>query len=227
MKSSKKYISEYIILKILKDQYTEGEVIPSENKLAIKFKCSRLTSRSSLITLVNFGILNSFKGRGYEVSEHAMSLLFYVKKLKQLSSKTLCEEIKSLDIIIPRKTLEKDEVRIFKIENYDSLNNITSLSFMILNVVKFSNFASLNIEKNILDTIFDYGFIPASINVKFLIGQIKEYEDIISKLECHPHATPILEQTLFDDQGNAIIKTYSVSKKDTVLFECQKKFHLG
>ncbi|MBD5445733.1 MAG: GntR family transcriptional regulator [Mycoplasma sp.] len=75
VKSIKSFIISYLILKILSGDYPIGHKIPSENILAQRFKCSRLTARSAILVLEYIGALDSMRGAGHFVSEHAIRLL--------------------------------------------------------------------------------------------------------------------------------------------------------
>lgn len=71
----KSFIINYISLKILNKNFEANSQIPSENILAEKFGCSRLTARSAIIVLVHMGILYPIKGSGHYVSENAIKIL--------------------------------------------------------------------------------------------------------------------------------------------------------
>ncbi|NQZ65695.1 MAG: GntR family transcriptional regulator [Mycoplasmatales bacterium] len=92
MKSYKNIIQRYVVLKINSNEWPVGTKIPSENQLAIKFHCSRLTARSALQSLVFSGVLNSKKGSGYIVPE--------IKKESILKSFSISKNIKKTNIEI-------------------------------------------------------------------------------------------------------------------------------
>ncbi len=63
----RQYIQKYILLKIVSEEWEQGEILPSENQLAKKFSCSRIIARQALTTFVAAGILKAQKGRGYVI----------------------------------------------------------------------------------------------------------------------------------------------------------------
>lgn len=71
----KSFIINYISLKILSNEFKVDTQIPSENLLAKKFMCSRLTARSAIIVLVHLGVLIAVKGSGHYVSKYAIQIL--------------------------------------------------------------------------------------------------------------------------------------------------------
>lgn len=68
---SKKFetIQAYIQWGIDSGLYKQKTKLPSENELAIKYQCSRLTARKALQSLVMEGTIQSKKGKGYFVSK--------------------------------------------------------------------------------------------------------------------------------------------------------------
>lgn len=83
--SVKRYITNYLILKILTGDYSLNKKIPSENSLAEKFNCSRLTARSALLVLNNASVLVAIRGSGYIVSEEALKILMPPKFVQEKS----------------------------------------------------------------------------------------------------------------------------------------------
>lgn len=73
--TNKSYIVRYIILKIAMGQFSVGEMIPSENKLAEQLKCARITVHNAYETLKTLGIVQTIKGSGYYVQKQIDSHL--------------------------------------------------------------------------------------------------------------------------------------------------------
>lgn len=67
--TTKDFIVRYVILKIVVGSYRVGEPIPSENKLAEQFQCTRITVRQAYNQLTEQNILTSKKGVGYFVNQ--------------------------------------------------------------------------------------------------------------------------------------------------------------
>lgn len=90
----KEFIQRYICIKILNNPLNNELKIESENELADKFKCSRLTARNALMTIAIMGVLVAKKGSGYAVSEDAVKILspaFYLS----LIAKKITRQIKT------------------------------------------------------------------------------------------------------------------------------------
>lgn len=66
-KTTKDVIRNYLTLGLYLEKWNLWDSVPSENALAIKFNCSRLTARNAIQEFVERGILSPFKGKGYLV----------------------------------------------------------------------------------------------------------------------------------------------------------------
>lgn len=71
--TKKEYIRRYVHLKIQSGEWKPGDKILSENQIAIKFDCSRITARQSLMPFIYSGALQAVKGNGYIVSDPSLS----------------------------------------------------------------------------------------------------------------------------------------------------------
>lgn len=87
MYSIKRYIVANISSKILKGEYPINSKLPSENSLARKFNCSRLTARASLVALERAGIIKPLRGSGYYVNKNAI-IVIMLPKFIQNQAKT-------------------------------------------------------------------------------------------------------------------------------------------
>lgn len=221
MLSSKKYISKYIILKILNDEYKKSNIIPSENRLAIKFNCSRLTARSALINLVDIGVLQSKQGMGYLVSDCAMSVLFYSNKLKCSSNNSMIEKIRKLKINALNDNSINCPIDIFCILNYDSLANLTSISYIIINKDSLSSFYKENYDfsKDPINQIISLAIAPSKIKTTFLTSIIDTDHEKIEELgHDSSKPVPIILQEWHDTNGEWTIKTVNILKNESNLF---------
>lgn len=227
MKSSKKYISEYIVLKILRGEYKLNDVVSSENRLAIKFNCSRLTSRSSLMSLSNISILNSFKGMGYIVSSRALDIIFLAKSLKNKATSSSYEKIEKLSILNSIINLTKNECEIFLIKNKDALNNLISMSFIVIDKVILKKYYQNNYKfdiENPIERIIDSAFIPASSVNNYISIELEEYGDCLKELG-YPYfkQIPVVDQMLLNDEGNCAIRTFNIIKNTEVFYSNMNK----
>lgn len=74
--TTKDFIVRYLILKIATGSYPIGTVIPSENKLATQFHCTRITVRQAYNQLSEMNLLNAKKGVGYFVHQPFLRRVF-------------------------------------------------------------------------------------------------------------------------------------------------------
>ncbi|MGL5591123.1 MAG: hypothetical protein ACRDCF_00065 [Mycoplasmoidaceae bacterium] len=222
MKSSKKYISEYIVLKILRGDYKLNELVSSENRLAIKFNCSRLTSRSSLMCLSNINVLNSFKGMGYIVSSRALDIIFLAKSLKNKAASSSYEKIEKLNILSPVIQLSQNECEIFLLKNKDALNNLMSMTFIILDKVILKKYYQNNYKfdtENPVERIIDSAFIPSSSVNNYVSIDLEEYSDCLKELGYHDFKQiPMIDQMLLNDEGNCAIRTFNIVRNNEVVY---------
>ncbi|MGL4616620.1 MAG: hypothetical protein ACRCUM_00115 [Mycoplasmoidaceae bacterium] len=222
MKSSKKYISEYIVLKILRGEYKLNELVSSENRLAIKFNCSRLTSRSSLMCLSNISILNSFKGMGYIVSSRALDIIFLAKSLKNKAVSSSYEKIQKLNILSPIIQLSKNECEIFLLKNMDALNNLLSMTFIILDKVILKKYYQNNYKfdtENPVERIIDSAFIPSSSVNNYISVELEAYSHLLKELGYHDFKqVPVIDQMLLNDDGNCAIRTFNIVRSNEVIY---------
>lgn len=89
----KSFIISYLSLKILNDAFKPNQIVPSENLLAEKFGCSRLTARNAILVLVHLGVLYTIKGSGHYVSENAIKILLPTLYISKRSEKIINEFI--------------------------------------------------------------------------------------------------------------------------------------
>ncbi|MGL4647623.1 MAG: GntR family transcriptional regulator [Mycoplasmoidaceae bacterium] len=227
MKSSKSYIIEYIILKILNGDFEPEKLVWSENKLAIKFNCTRLTSRSALINLVNLGILEAFKGLGYVVSENALDILFFSKSLKDKSISSKYKKIEKIHIISDAIQLDPKKYEIYSMHNYGPQKKLDSISFILINKNAFAKYYKYKYKMGKIDPVeglIKIGFIPYSTINNFWSVQLTNHENDLKKLGyLHNNQIPLVEQTLINDQGKAAVITFSLSKANDNLYSSKSR----
>lgn len=134
MESIQSYIYKYIIFKIESDDWKPGFLIPSENKLAQKFECSRITARNALQKLVNSGVLISIKGKGYEVNSNTKSHYLSSWSKEHNINRTELEVVKNLDSeIIERFGIKKERLISFVKRYYDENNKMIAVQLTVMN----------------------------------------------------------------------------------------------
>lgn len=104
----KSFIITYLSLKILNNEFKTNQHVPSENVLASKFNCSRLTARSAIIVLVHLGILYAVKGSGHYVSENAIKILLPTLFISNHSNKIENNELEHSDNRVLQKSVYYD-----------------------------------------------------------------------------------------------------------------------
>lgn len=221
MLSSKKYILQYIILKILNNDYVKDVPAPSENRLAMKFNCSRLTARSALIILVNIGVLVAKQGMGYLVSEKAMDILFFAKKLNIDAHKTKIEIIDKLEIESFTNLSITGLVDIYYLRNYDALDNLLSVTYFLINktFARLYNDSFYDFSKNPIEELIAISIVPSQINTDFIISNVNSHNQDMKELKYDATMPiPLVLQEWVDTNGIWMVKTINIVTKGTYLF---------
>lgn len=100
MYSIKRYIVANISSKILRGEYPIDTKLPSENSLARKFNCSRLTARASLVALERAGIITPVRGSGYYVNKNAIIVIMIPKFIQNKSKSNKTKVIPTRDDVM-------------------------------------------------------------------------------------------------------------------------------
>ncbi len=130
----KSFIISYISLKILNNDFKVDTQVPSENDLALKFNCSRLTARSAITVLVHLGILYAIKGSGHYVSASAIKILLPPFFISLNSDKVVNTQISS------------DETNVYFLSTYYLKNKIIGKVYWNIDK-KISDNISITYEK--------------------------------------------------------------------------------
>ncbi|MGL5630180.1 MAG: GntR family transcriptional regulator [Mycoplasmoidaceae bacterium] len=219
--SSKAYILRYLILKILRSEYLENQLIPSENRLAIKFQCARLTSRSALITLVNIGVLTVNQGFGYVVSKHAMGILFYSYKLLKKSVRSEIFVLKKFNIQYFDNFDFHGGSEIFVLNNFNKRNELESIIYLLVNKITVPAFfrEEYKSQENPILKIIELSIFPKTINTDFIESKINDDNQQIKELNYNLNfSIPFIFQEWVDKNGNWMIKTVNITKNGNNLF---------
>lgn len=166
MYSIKRYIVANISSKILKGEYPINSKLPSENSLARKFNCSRLTSRASLVALENSGIIKASRGSGYYVNENAIIVIMLPKFIENQSKSSKTKVIPTRDDIMNLVTEYYDQNQVLI-----GIVKWTIPKSLYLDISQQSEF-----EINICDYIIDSNIK----GYKFL--EYIEYDDELQKV---------------------------------------------
>ncbi len=123
--TKKEYIKRYFKLKLQSGEWQANDRVLSENQIAIKFNCSRITARQSIQPFVFSGVLTPKKGVGYIISDHYKNIGYKSISEKyspdHIEIKPLCDidqEIKN------ELNIQKKDNVIYFIKNYYKNNKI-------------------------------------------------------------------------------------------------------
>lgn len=182
MYSIKRYIVTYISLKILKGEIPLNNKLPSENALARKFNCSRLTARGSLVSLQLVGILKVVRGSGYYVNDNAV-IIIMLPKFIQNNSKSQKTKI----------LVRNDEFIQLITEYYDLNNKVVGIVKWTLSHDLYDDISKqYELEMNICDYIID-----SSIK-GFSFEECIEYDSTLEKM--------FVVRKYFDENNQLIFK---------------------
>lgn len=132
-KSYKSIIQKYVVLKINSGEWKNNLKIPSENQIASKFNCSRLTARDALQSLVNSGVLVSKQGMGYLVSGNDQEAYLKSFAISHNVKKTEIEILKNFSWINDFFNFKDDNRKIYILKRYWDKKGLLATQFTILN----------------------------------------------------------------------------------------------
>ncbi|EGZ31355.1 winged helix-turn-helix domain-containing protein [Malacoplasma iowae] len=179
--SVKRYITNYLILKILTGDYPLNKKIPSENNLAEKFKCSRLTSRSALLVLNNASVLDAIRGSGYIVSEEALKILMPPKFVQEKSDSQKTKAISTTNDFITLETTYFKDNKIIGVVTWD-----------IAKYVYIEMSKKYSIEENVCDNLIQ-------ANLDFTLFE--------EHVELDKEGRILLVKTNFDQESKIIFRS--------------------
>ncbi|WP_127942927.1 MULTISPECIES: GntR family transcriptional regulator [unclassified Mycoplasma] len=157
--STRIFVQKYILLKINYGEWKPGEKIPSENALAIKFNCSRITIRNILQSLVYSSYLVPVKGKGYFVASVRIGANFIpisqeydcpTAQVKMLSYQQLPYRetwIEMLGVKLEKTELEK--ARIFEKTYFDQEGQEGVYQITVLNSSEVILFDETEVSKSL------------------------------------------------------------------------------
>lgn len=130
--TNKSFIIRYILLKIILSEYLPNKIIPSENKIAEKFKCTRMHVREVYLKLSENNIIYSKQGTGYFVSENAIDSIYFPHSL------------------LKKSIIKQTSNNVFKIynENGEKIGFIKTTINLNINLENFSQYELLKLVVN-------------------------------------------------------------------------------
>lgn len=185
MYSIKRYIVSYISHKILKSEFPINHKLPSENTLARKFNCSRLTARGSLVALQYAGVLKVIRGSGYYVSENAIIIILLPKFIMNQSKSYKTKILSTNEEFVQLLT-----------EYYDENNKVIGIVKWIFSKEMYMDISQqYELEMNVCDYI-----INSSIK-GFFFNEHIEYNNEFEKM--------FVIREYFDENKNLVFRVHS------------------
>lgn len=129
----KRLIQRYVVLKINSGEWQAETKIPSEHQLALKFGCSRLTTREALQSLVYSGVLHAQKGSGYVVPAGNRETSLKSFALANYVSKTKVKDLESDSWLLKVFKIDKNQKFYSFEKRYYDHEGLVGIQFTILN----------------------------------------------------------------------------------------------
>ena len=215
--SKKLYIQEYIMLKITSGLWPAGSKVSSENQLAIKMNCSRLTVRTAMQELVYKGILTSVHGKGYIVSDvHNSQKLVSFATTHSIDNVKIKELSISDDVFNLIDTKGSDEDFLSFSKEYFRDKKLIAIQFTVLNrkVIWERNLEGF--KESIVKELFRQGvpITKGSVSIKFLNNKV--FNHFAKKLSWN-HEYP-LEFIESDSKNGWVERTIRITSKEDFEF---------
>ncbi|CAM9150945.1 GntR family transcriptional regulator [Mycoplasma marinum] len=233
----KEYIQKYVLLKIVSKEWKEGEILPSENKIAEKFNCSRITARQALGAFVRAGILKPQKGRGYTIINSGMETLFESNTTKFHATNT---DIVWIDDITRKDHFDdltnnfinnQDFIENFNLEDtstffkkyYDDkglvAGQVTYLCNDILSII-----SKENVTKAFTKSLIEYALIPTSKKIEYFVYHDKIMESLSKELGWNFNPVISIKQLFI---GKKLLETsIRVVRRDVLHIRARKEIIL-
>ncbi|MBU3137837.1 GntR family transcriptional regulator [Clostridium gasigenes] len=217
-------IKGFLEKKIIDEEYSQGDILPSELELQETFNVSRITVRQAINDLVNEGYLLKTRGKGTSVifnkiEEPLSRIMSFTEEMRMKGLEPSTKFIK-IDIVKSNKLIAKkinitEGEEVYKIERLRYVNNQPMVLFITY----------LKRELNLSLDIDQYtGSLYELLNEKngIVVSKTKEYfeavavdKDIRGHLKIE-EGTPVLKRTRisFDSNGNNLEYTICYYRAD-------------
>lgn len=220
------YIQLKMILKeMIENDYSPGELIPTEVELQKRFEISRITVRDAISELVNEGYLKRKRGKGTivlpkKIEEPLSKIKSFTDEMKE---RGFLPSTKSIDILITKafddvcKALNvKTGEQVYKISRVRCADNEP--------IVYFETYMNMNMKIDLdineySDSLYEYLKRVKKINIKYAeqrISACSADEKISNKLEIKKGEPVLLLKRKSFDEENKIIeytKGYYISNR--------------
>lgn len=190
--SLKKQINNYLLFQINQEIWKKGEKIPSEAALSLKFNCSRLTIRNSLQELVNNGILESMRGKGYYVSNYGNSHFlssnnqefdYHHQTIFKIDNEAISFKNKWIDQIeYSFKTLNFQKTHNFEKKYFNKQKKLLIYELSILNKEEVILSDSKQMTQSLIEYLTWQGVVLSSITQTVIFENDEKYRKIAQEL---------------------------------------------
>ncbi len=214
--TNKKFIIQYILLKILAKEFLPNSKLPSEHSIAKKFKCSRITARTAYSHLESIGLIAAQKGVGYYIKKNADQFLW---SLGDLASNSDVEINKIDDENIKNQFNFKINQPLYKIDYFDQTENHELVATSYWSTITLENeLVDEKTNKTLFKPIAQTGEIIQKIEEKVSFKNFPEFDRISSKLGYSNNVYPVSSAVISSDSEAPIAEIVAVARKEKFVF---------
>lgn len=222
--TNKKFIIQYILLKIVAGDYPVGAKLPSEHSIAVKFNCSRITARTAYSHLESIGLIVAQKGVGYYVEKSSDEFLWTLGKSTS-DSKTKLSRVTNIEILNELE-VNNNNFETYKIEYFDNSDKLTTISYWT--TTKISEYFETkpnNELKTLFKPIVETGKIIQKINERLSFKRLSVFDEVSKLLNYSDYKYPVSETLILGDDNEMIVKIIAVASSDT--FEVKRQIWMS
>ncbi len=214
--TNKKFIIQYILLKILASEFVLDDKLPSENSIAKKFKCSRITARTAYSHLESIGLIAAQKGVGYHVKKNADQFLW---SLGDLACKSDVKITKVNDANIKVQFTFNEEWSLYRLDYYDKENSGKLVASSYWSTTPLEDEA---IDEKIIKTLFkplaETGAIIQKIEEQVSFKVFPEFNKVSNQLGYCNNVYPVSSTLISTDNDVPIAKIVAIANKEKFIF---------
>ena len=209
-----KYIQRYVKLKIQSEHWKPNQKLPSENQLAQRFDCSRLTARAALLPLVYSGVLIAKKGKGYVVSKNSEDLTIRSITQKYKIKKTKTEQI----IDLPKEfesilNLSNEKILAFK-KTYSNDDGVIAVQYTALNKEAFWRKDMSEFDESITVALAKQGVLITKTNLNVSFKELEMFKCDTKELGWKDNEKFLVEKVEAISEDIWVERTLRVYNKD-------------
>ena len=214
--TNKKFIIQYILLKILAKDFLPNSKLPSEHSIAKKFKCSRITARTAYSHLESIGLIAAQKGVGYYIKKNADQFLW---SLGDLASNSDVEISKIDNDDIKNQFDFKIDRPLYKIDYFTQNESRELVGTSYWSTIVLENeLVDEKTNKTLFKPIAQTGEIIQKIEEKISFMNFPELDKLSNKLGYCNNVYPVSVSIISSDSEAPIAKIVAIAKKDMFIF---------